>query len=69
MRRPLSSLNSFQPASVEQYHVPLMPLNQQSLETTTCPEELFCTSSEVLSYIQKLDPGKASGPDVCRAEC
>jgi len=30
---------------------------------STCPEDLLCTTEEVLSYIQALDANKASGPD------
>ena len=30
---------------------------------STCPEDLLCTTEEVVSYIQALDANKASGPD------
>ena len=30
---------------------------------STCPEDLLCTTEEVLSYIQALDANKTSGPD------
>ena len=33
------------------------------VQETICPEDLLCTTEEVLSYIQELDITKASGPD------
>ena len=38
--------------------------NQTHIESgSTCPEDLLCTTEEVLLYIQALDATKASGPD------
>ena len=44
--------------------------NQTHIEPgSTCPEDLLCTTEEVLSYIQALDATKASDPDGNPLEC
>ena len=40
-----------------------VPTSVLPIRYSTCPHELLCTTSEVLTYIKSLDVNKASGPD------
>ena len=56
-------LNSFFCSCFNRSHPPIQHQPTPDIDSSTCPEELLCTDSEVCEMLAALDVTKSSGPD------
>ena len=56
-------LNSFFCSCFNRSHPPIQHQPTPDIDSSTCPEELLCTDSEVYEMLAALDVTKSSGPD------